>query len=185
MNRAILWATALSLAALSAPALGAPQGSEDPEVGDTSTASQLSKEDRDFFDSATQGGLLEIKLGQMVTAKGASDDVKRFAQRMVDDHTKVNQRLADIGQKEGLSMPQELDKKHQDELDKMSQYAGTKLDQEYMDRMVSEHKDDVKAFEKESKDGKDTSMKSFAASTLPTLNEHLALAKQINDRIKK
>src|SRR5262249_39817656 len=104
---------------------------------------------------------------------------------MVDDHTKVNQQLAQIAQKEGLSMPQDLDKKHQAELDKMSQHSGAKLDQEYMSRMVSEHKDDVKAFEKQSKDGKAPSMKQFAATTLPTLNEHLALAKQINDRIKK
>ena len=187
MNRAILWATALSVAALSAPALGAPQGTgdTDTDVGDTSTGSQVSKEDRDFFDNAAQSGLLEVRLGQMVAAKGSSDDVKRFAQRMVDDHTKVNQQLAQIGQKDGLSMPQSLDKKHQDELDKMSQYGGTKLDQEYMSRMVSEHKDDVKAFEKQSKDGKDPSLKQLAASTLPTLNEHLAQAKQIDDRIKK
>ncbi len=56
----------------------------------------MAKEDRDFFEDAAQGGLLEVKLAQHVVKQGASDDVKRFAQRMVDDHTKVNQRLAEL-----------------------------------------------------------------------------------------
>jgi putative membrane protein len=181
MKRTIFCAAVLSVAAVAAsaaPALAGAGEGDPPSV-------QVAKEDRDFFDAAAQGGLLEVKLGQLVVAKGTSDDVKRFAQRMIDDHTKVDHRLADIGQKEGLSAPQELDKKQKDELDKMSQYSGTKLDQEYMNLMVDEHKDDVKAFEKEAKDGKDPVLKQFAATTLPTLNEHLALARQINDRIKK
>ena len=52
---------------------------------------RLGKEDREFFDDATQGGLLEVKLGQIVVKQGANDEVKRFAQRMIDDHTKANQ----------------------------------------------------------------------------------------------
>jgi putative membrane protein len=186
MIRAILLTAALSTAALiapTAPALAAAQealGDQAKGVG-----AQLTKEDRQFFDDAAQGGLLEVKLGQLVAKQGGSDEVKRFAQRMVDDHGKVNQRLADLAQKEGLIAPQELDKKHQEQVDKLAQYSGTKLDQEYMGAMVSDHEDDVKAFEKEAKDGKDPGLRQFAASTLPLLNEHLALARQINDHIKK
>jgi len=181
MIKAILLTTALSASALLAPAALAGAGAGD---GPTVRA-QLSQEGREFLDDATQGGLLEVKLGQFVVKRGASDEVKRFAQRMIDDHGKVNQRLADVAHQEGLSAPQELDKKHQEKLDKLSQYAGNKLDEEYMSDMVADHKDDVKAFEKEAKDGKDPALRQLAAATLPTLEEHLNLAKQVNDHLKK
>jgi putative membrane protein len=181
MIRAILLTTALSASALLAPAALAGAGSGDAHT----VAATLSKEGRDFVDDAAEGGLLEVKLGQMVVKRGASDDVKRFAQKMVDDHGKVNQRLADLARQDGIAAPQELDKKHQDKFDKLAQYSGNKLDEEYMGEMISEHQDDVKAFEKEAKDGKDPALRQFAASTLPTLEEHLSLAKQVNDHLKK
>jgi putative membrane protein len=184
MIRTILLSVGLSTVALVAPTVPAPAlADQAPVVG--APRAQLAKEDRQFFDDAAQGGLLEVKLGQLVVKQGATDEVKRFAQRMIDDHTKLNQRLADVGQKEGLSVPQDLDKKHEEKVDKLAQYSGTKLDQEYIGAMISDHEDDVKAFEKQVKEGKDPGLRQLAASALPTLNEHLALARQIEEHIKK
>ena len=42
--------------------------------------------------------------------------------------------------------------------------------------MVSDHKEDIKAFEKEAKNGSDADLKQFASTTLPTLNQHLSMA---------
>lgn len=185
MIRAIL-CTMISAAALVAPAAYASQARQSPGIGAAPAGNtQLTKDDREFMDEAAQGGLLEVKLGQLVAKHGASDDVKRFAQKMVDDHTKVNQQLTDLAHQQGVTLPQELDKKHQEKLDKFSQLTGDKLDQEYMSDMIAEHKDDVKAFEKVAKDSKDLALKQLAAGTLPTLNEHLTQARQIYDRIKK
>jgi putative membrane protein len=178
MIRAILYATLLSAAALAAPAAASPQGS-------TVSASQLSKEDRDFVDDAAQGGLLEVKLGQLVAKQGSNDEVKRFAQRMVDDHTKLNARLAETARQLGVTLPTEMDKKHQDQYDKMTQLSGPKLDEEYMSQMLSEHKDDVKAFQKTAKESKDPTLRAFAAGSVPLLEEHLTLARQIHDRFQK
>jgi putative membrane protein len=186
MIRAILCTTILSTAAVlapAAPALGAPQGAA---IGDAHAVSALvAKEDREFFDEAAQGGMLESKLGLLVVKQGANDEVKHFAQRMIDDHAKLSQRLAEIGQKVGLSPPTELDKKHQDKLDKLSHLSGNKLDEDYMSDMVTDHQEALKGFEKEAKDGKDPALKQFAVLALPTLNEHLALAHQIHDHLKK
>ena len=181
MFKAILLTAALSTSALLAPAALAGSGSGDAP----SVQAQLSHEDREFIDDAAQGGQLEVKLGQVVVKRGASDEVKRFAQRMIDDHGKINQRLTDVARQNGVAVPQELDKKHQEQLDKLSQYSGSKLDEEYISATVSAHKDDVSAFEKEAKDTKDPALKQFAASTLPTLQEHLELAKQVEDHLKK
>jgi putative membrane protein len=192
MIRATLSVTVLSAAALlGAPALtqaapSAPAGAvATSSAGDSGASPRLSKDDRDFFDDAAQGGLLEVKLAQHALKQAASEEVKHFAQRMIDDHTKTNQHLADAGRKGGLVMPQDLDKKHTDQLDRLTQLSGTKLDQEYVDEMVKDHKDDVKAFEREAKDGKDPALRQFAASTLPVLQEHLTLGQQLQEHLKK
>jgi putative membrane protein len=166
--------TMLAIAAPTFPAYAAGEGT-----------TQLSKEDKDFLTDAAMGGLYEVKLGQIVVKQAGSDDVKRFAQRMIDDHTKVNQKLGELAQKEGVVLPQELDKKHQDALDKLAREAGAKLDRAYIDGAITEHKDDVKAFQHEAKDGKNPDIKQFAAANLPVLEEHLNLARQTQDRLKK
>ncbi len=59
-----------------------------PNSGDVGQVMQ----DKMFLRKAAEGGIAEVKLGQLAAKKGSSDDVKAFAQKMVDDHTKLNNR---------------------------------------------------------------------------------------------
>jgi len=145
----------------------------------------LDSADRKFLSEAAADGAAEVKLGQMATKQATSEDVKKFGQRMVDDHSKINSELNKLAQQKGLTVPQTLDKKHQDEVDRLSKLGGPEFDKSYMNTMVDEHQHDVDAFEKAAKDAKDAGVKSFASSTLPTLREHLASAKEIHARVKE
>ena len=51
--------------------------------------------------------------------------------------------------------------------------------------MVSDHEHDVKVFDREAKDADDPAVKRLAATTAPILHEHLTLARQTEERIKK
>jgi putative membrane protein len=188
MFKAILLTSVLSIAALGA--LTSPvtaregtgsQGSPPAPAAGPS----LAKEDKSFVDEAATGGLLEVRLGQLAVKHAGSEDVKAFGQRMIDDHAKINARVAQIAQQKGITVPLELDKKHQAEIDRLSKLSGAKFDHEYMSHMIDEHTRDVKAFEKEAKEAKDPDVKDLAATTLPTLHEHLTMAKQIQDKLKK
>ncbi|KYF68832.1 hypothetical protein BE04_30620, partial [Sorangium cellulosum] len=145
---------------------------------------KLSKADREFVEKAGQGGLLEVRLGQVAQQRAASPEVKRFAQRMIDDHSAANKRLAQVAQQKGVLVPQELDKDHREKVDKLSQKTGTEFDRAYMSEMVDDHEHDVAKFEKASKEAKDADVKGFATATLPQLREHLAMAKQIQGKVK-
>ncbi|MGA8305461.1 MAG: DUF4142 domain-containing protein [Candidatus Acidiferrales bacterium] len=57
------------------------------------------------------------------------------------------------------------------------------FDRGYAQAMVKDHEQDVAAFEKESRAGKDQTIKSFAQETLPTLKEHLHLARQMEKTV--
>jgi len=142
----------------------------------TNQASTLASGDRKFMEKAAEGGMAEVKLGQLAAQKAGADQVKQFGQRMVDDHGKANDQLKQLASTKGVTLPTDLDKSTQREYDKLSKLSGPDFDREYMKHMVSDHKKDVSEFKSEANKAKDADLKQFASSTLPTLQEHLNLA---------
>jgi putative membrane protein len=154
--------------------------------GNTGTAGQtgagmgLSSADQKFAMEAAMGGMMEVELGRVAAQQGMSDAVKQFGQRMVDDHSKANSELMQLASSKGITLPTELDAQHRAELTKMSQLSGAAFDSKYAKEMVKDHEKDVSLFQKQSMRGADADLKSFAASTLPTLQEHLSMARSLN-----
>jgi putative membrane protein len=145
---------------------------------------KLDSGDRKFIEEAAMGGMAEVELGRMVQSRAQNDQVKQFAQRMVTDHTKANDDLKQLAGSKGIEVPPSVDRKHQKEIDEIAKKDAAKLDREYMEHMVKEHKKDVREFEKQAKKAKDPDVQGFASKTLPTLKEHLALAQQVESAVK-
>lgn len=133
--------------------------------------------DQTFARKAAQGGLAEVRLGQLAVSNGSSQRVKDFGQRMVDDHTRVNDKLRSIAGKDDLMLPTDLSTKDQALLKRLSGLSGAEFDKAYMDEMVKDHQADIADFEKEADSGRNSDLKSFASSTLPMLQEHLRIAR--------
>jgi len=144
----------------------------------TTSAGGLVAGDQAFVKEAAGGGLMEVELGRLATEKASSPEVKQFGQRMVDDHTKMNQELSTIALQNNVQLPTELTGKAKAEYDRLSKLSGEQFDHAYMQLMVRDHRKDVSDFRKESTGAKDTELKSFASQTLPTLEDHLKLAEQ-------
>jgi putative membrane protein len=145
----------------------------------SSNKSSLTATDKRFVDKAAEGGKAEVELGQLAVQKAASDDVKKFGQRMVDDHTRANQKLQEVAQQKGITLPDKLDAKDQATKARLGKLSGKQFDQAYMKDMVKDHTKDVNEFQREANSAKDPDVKSFAQTTLPTLQDHLKEAKQI------
>lgn len=148
-------------------------------------SSQLSAADQNFVKKAAQGGMAEVELGKLATEKASSDDVKKFGQRMVDDHGKANDQLKQIASQKGVNVPSDLDAKDKALKDRLSKLSGPEFDRAYMKNMVRDHTKDVAEFRKESKSAKDDDVKNFASQTLPTLEDHLKQAKSIAPKENK
>jgi putative membrane protein len=181
--------TVLAGAVIGLMSLGAAAQSSDKAAGSSqdssksassaSGSSQLSAADQTFVKKAAQGGMAEVELGKLATQKASSEDVKKFGQRMVDDHTKANDQLKQIAGNKGVTLPTDLNSKDQAMKERLSKLDGEKFDQAYMKNMVRDHTKDVSEFRKESTSGTDSDLKSFASQTLPTLEDHLKEAKNI------
>jgi putative membrane protein len=139
--------------------------------------------DSKFVMFAAMGGMAEVEMGRLAAQKGASEDVRQFGQRMVDEHTKANEELMRVASSKGMTPPATLDAKHQMAMQKMSALSGEKFDREYAKMMVSDHKKTVSEFQKESERGADPDIRAFAAGKLPALREHLSMAQRLNDKV--
>lgn len=135
--------------------------------------------DQRFVRIAASAGMAEVKLGQLGVKRARSADVKKFAQRMVDDHTRANQQLMDLVSQKGMRAPTMLDAKHQVVMDRLSKLDGDEFDREFMNVMVKDHHKAVDLFEKEAQSGADPALKGFAEKTLPTLRDHLKMAEDL------
>jgi putative membrane protein len=157
-----------------------------PVAGQKPTnAKQAESPDAMFMRTASQSSLAEIAHGQLASKNASSDEVRKFGQRMVEDHTKANSELKALASKKQTTLPAELDQKHQVMQEKLAKMKGEEFDRAYMQHMVAAHTDAVKLFEQQSKNGKDAETREWAAKTLPVVQEHLKLATTINAKVGK
>jgi putative membrane protein len=139
--------------------------------------------DRMFMDKAAQGGLAEVQLGQLAQQKASSQAVKDFGSRMVKDHSMANDQLKSVAAGQNVTLPTSLDAKDKALYDRLSGLSGTAFDKAYMQAMIKDHNQDIAEFKKESSKGKDQQARSFASMTLPTLEDHLRMAKQVGSEV--
>ena len=142
-------------------------------------ADKLSAQDDTFMREAAQGGLAEVQDAQLAQQKGTGSEVKQFAGRMITDHNKANTDLQQIAQSKGLTPPAEPSSAQRSTHDKLAKLSAAQFDREYMQGQVFDHEQTVTLFRKEVESGQDPQLKVFAQKYLPTIEDHLRMAKSI------
>ncbi len=143
-----------------------------------------SVDDKKFLKDAAMGGLTEVALGKLAVEKGSSDAVKQFGQKMIDDHTKVNDELKQLAASGKVSVPDALDSKHQSRAEKLAKLSGTEFDKAYIKDQLKYHQQNVKEFQEEAQYGSVAEVKNFAAKALPTVQQHRQVAKDLSESKK-
>ena len=139
--------------------------------------------DRKFVMEAAEGSQMEVELGRLAQQKASRDAVRQFGQRMATDHARAGQELARLAADKGVELPGQESRQTQAEKDRLSKVSGAAFDREYVKIMVQDHEKDVAAFRSQSQQGSDPDVKAWAAKTLPTLEEHLKLIRQIEAQV--
>ncbi|MEP7062043.1 MAG: DUF4142 domain-containing protein [Betaproteobacteria bacterium] len=141
-------------------------------MGGTKAGATASNLDRRFVEAAVAAGMAEVEMGKVAQQRGGAD-AKRFANRMVADHDKANKELTAIAGTKGMNLPDKLLGGDQRALERLRKLRGAGFDAEYLKSQLAAHKHAVSLYKRESANGKDTDLKTFASRTLPTLQEHL------------
>jgi len=132
----------------------------------------ISMDDTNFILAAAQGGMTEVKLGELAATNGMRDDIKELGQMMVKDHTAINDDMKALAIQKGVTLPGSLDAKHQ-MVDKMAALTGSEFDDAYINGMIKAHQKDAKAFKGEAAATQDADIKSFLDKSIPIVEAHL------------
>ena len=152
-----------------------------PAAGmNTPAASALNKADQKIVMDMARANMAEIEAGKMAVSKAQSPEVKAYAQRMIDDHTKALTDVTNLAQTKGVTLPTELDAKHKAMAAKLSKMEGEAFDREYMKQAgVRDHTKVHAMLKKDAARATDPDVKALAAKMVPTVAEHLTSAKDM------
>ena len=116
---------------------------------------------------------MEVEGGRMATQNAKHNEVKRFGQRMVNDHSAANNELKSIASSKGVQVPSSG-----------KSMGSWKNDKEYIDMMIRDHEKDLAEFQAEASNGSDPDLKRFANKTSKVVQKHLNMAKEIQGKLK-
>lgn len=151
-----------------------------PAKDSAGKSEKLAKQDRQAMMKMAQTDMAEIAAGKMAAEKASSPEVKKYAEHMVEAHTKMLEEGKKLAQMKGVTPPAGPDKKHQASAKKLQQHSGEAFDRQYMEQMVKDHEDALKLVEKTAKDAKDPDLKAQAQKGAPHIKEHLQQARKLH-----
>jgi len=143
---------------------------------------KLAPADSMFVRKAAEGGMAEVKLGQLAKDRGSNKAVKDFGDRMVRDHSKANDELNNVASNKAATSRDSMNASNKALYDRLSRLSGDAFDKAYMRAMIEDHQEDVSEFRRESQSAKDPDVRQFASKTLPTLEEHLRIAQNTSSQ---
>lgn len=135
--------------------------------------------DKEFVKKALEGNMAEVQMGQLALEKSSDDQVKQFAQRMVDDHGKMLDQLKPAAQAMGVKVPDGPSKGAMKSMDKMKALSGDAFDQAYIKDMVKDHKKDSSEFKQEAQSTQNPQLKQLVTEASQTIDSHLQQIQQI------
>lgn len=160
------------------PGANSPSMQQQQEMGATATNAGPAV-DKAFVKKALEGNIAEVQMGQLALQKSGDDQVKQFAQRMVDDHGKMLDQLKPAAQAMGVKVPDGPSKGAMKNMDKMKGLSGDAFDQAYIKDMVKDHKKDSSEFKQEAQNTQNPQLKQLVTEASQTIDSHLQQIQQI------
>ena len=177
-----LAAVALSALAVSTLPAGA-QGVSGSSTAGTGTASSagamVSRDDSKMMTDLAHANIAEIETGKLALEKSQNQQVRKFAQLMIDEHTAALKELQTLAQAKGVKLPDGTDLKHKTMAAALKVMTGNTFDSQYMKRAgVGDHEQTIELLQKAQNNAKDPELKAMASKMLPTVQAHLKMAQE-------
>ncbi len=135
--------------------------------------------DANFINSALADGTFEIQISQRILAEKPSAELKNFADAMIRDHTKVGNELREIAKVQKMNITDRLNREQTGLLGRAEKLTGKPLHDLYATSVVKGHETAVTLFRTAAQSSDRAELKAFATKTLPTLEMHLKMARDL------
>lgn len=140
----------------------------------------MAKPDQALLKDIAQANIAEIESGKVALGKSTNDDIKKFAQMMVDDHGKALTEVQSLASAKGVTLPTEPDMKHKAVAVEFKALKGSTFDSRYVKQAgVGDHEATEKLLKKTQANAKDADLKALATKMLPVVDGHLNHAREL------
>lgn len=140
---------------------------------------QSQRQDKVFISQAIQENLGEIELAKLALKKSSNANVRQFAERMVSDHTRMNNQMELIAHRLEVDIPTEPGKDSRKQKKKLESLSEPQFDRSYAKTMVTNHKRDLREYQRESTSAQDPQLRAAAAQGAGIVRQHLSMAEKL------
>src|SRR3954471_1526575 len=141
---------------------------------------KMDNDDASAMKQVAQANLNEIAAGKTAQSKAQSPDVKNFAQKMVDEHSKMLEEMRSLAKKKDVTLPQDANMKDMAQMKLMERKSGAEFDKDYMEHMVKDHEKTLQDVQNIAAKAKDDEFKAALQKATPKIKEHLELAQRVS-----
>lgn len=131
--------------------------------------------DIDFASKATASNNFEIQAANIALVKSQDQNIKQYAQMIVDDHTAAGNELATLVKNKNWQLSTPDNQNYTQLIDQLNNADAASFDRTYGDLMVKSHQDAITLF-KDASTGTattDADLRKFATDKIPSFQKHL------------
>lgn len=140
---------------------------------------KVKNSDRDFVQKVVQTSLEQIEISRIAAERTLNPRIRELADTTIAAYAEIREDLARLAADKGVAVPAK-----ETVAEKWAKRDGKNFDVEFLGKMVDEHHETVKLFQKQALDGEDLELVSFARKHLPALQQQLFHANDLHRRLK-
>jgi putative membrane protein len=165
-----------------------PQGDRDPvkEARDINKdREQVENQDSKVLTESASMSMLNLELSNMAEERAVTPEAKELARELKQEHSEINQELLGIAQRKQIALPTDLSDDHRGEIEDLTDKEGLDFDRDFVDKVISVHKDKIDDYESLSRDSDDPEIREFAINMLPKLRIQLENAERVENQLNQ
>lgn len=136
-----------------------------------------------FLAQAMEDSLAEIELCVVALHNSANDDIKRFAQTMIDEHGRLGAQIEELAAKNNAEMPKKPRPEHAKAVKALSRLKGEEFDRRFIEQNLRDHENDIKVFEHYAAEESNAALKKLAKGGADMLSRHLKMVKELQKKL--
>ena len=145
----------------------------------TAKAEDTTSADKTFIADSAQDSLAEINFAKLALQKTGDPNIKKFATEMIKDHQMLITSMKPLVRKYHVDVPSGPSLLSKAKYEELKLQSGTSFDRAYVEKMVSDHHDDLKKFQDEEAKTSNADVKAAVAKGEKVIEKHVKMIDDI------
>ncbi len=140
---------------------------------------------KEFLVQVMEDSLAEMELCMVALDNTENDEIKAFAQTMIDEHGQLGQQIEQIAKSMKVPFPKKMRAEHAGMIREMSRLMGEEFDRRFMEQNLQYHENDLKVFQHYAQEEGEGPVKELADAGVKLFGKHLKMVKELARKQKK